>query len=87
MLKNTLLTIYMIVLVLLNLGAWIGVPLASKMDDDVILVLIFMSSLSLFIIYNLSEGIKFNRLIELYEHDYDEHYMVAHNRNHSSNPS
>lgn len=85
--KNTILTIYMIVLVLLNLGAWIGVPLASKMDDDIVIVLIFMSSLSLFIIYNLSEGIKFNRLIELYEHDYDEHYMVAHNRNHISNPS
>lgn len=85
--KNTLLTIYMIVLVLLNLGAWIGVPLASKMDDDLIVVLIFMSSLSIFIIYNLLEGIRFNRLIELYESDYNEHYMAAHNRNHSSNPS
>lgn len=85
--KNTILTIYMIVLVLLNLGAWIGVPLASKMGDDVILILIFMSSLSLFIIYNLYEAIRFNRLIDLYESDYDEHYMVANNRHHSSKTS
>lgn len=80
--KNTFLVIYMIIIALLNVAMWIGVPLASKMDEDITIIMVGMSALSLFMIYHFMKMVRFNKLMSLYDNDYDSYYMVTHSRRH-----